>query len=203
MGGRRSSPGQLREEALPSRDALGDSAQGKRHIHDKGCACAGVARRAATEVGQTGRSLLSSRASSFLQLENSFLPLKAHLCWGLGGGSWGRGSHSPALPVAQAPYRPTSSSSRSPARGRSRFQMSMVKSVLLLLKMEVSDDMRAAIITAIISPRRPGGGGHRDPPAGASSLRRSPNLESRVGGGGVGRGEEAGGRRSQEELGGP
>ncbi|EPQ10152.1 hypothetical protein D623_10023240 [Myotis brandtii] len=33
--------------------------------------------------------------------------------------------------------------------------MSMVKSVLLLLKMEVSDDMSAAIITAIIRPRRP------------------------------------------------
>lgn len=35
--------------------------------------------------------------------------------------------------------------------------MSMVKSVLLLLKMEVSDDMSAAIITATISPRRPVG----------------------------------------------
>lgn len=35
--------------------------------------------------------------------------------------------------------------------------MSMVKSVLLLLKMEVRDDRRAAIITAIISPRRPEG----------------------------------------------
>lgn len=33
--------------------------------------------------------------------------------------------------------------------------MSMVKSVELLLKMEVSDDIRAAIITAIISPRKP------------------------------------------------
>lgn len=60
--------------------------------------------------------------------------------------------------LAPPPYRPTSSSSRSPARGRSRLQMSMVKSVLLLLKMEVSDDMSAAIITAIISPRRPGAG---------------------------------------------
>lgn len=36
--------------------------------------------------------------------------------------------------------------------------MSMVKRVLLLLKMEVSEDMSAAIITATISPRRPGGG---------------------------------------------
>lgn len=33
--------------------------------------------------------------------------------------------------------------------------MSMVKSVELLLKMDVSEDIRAAIITAIISPRRP------------------------------------------------
>lgn len=32
----------------------------------------------------------------------------------------------------------------------------MVKRVLLLLKMEVSDDIRAAIMTAIINPRRPG-----------------------------------------------
>jgi hypothetical protein len=36
--------------------------------------------------------------------------------------------------------------------------MSIVNSVLLLLKMEVSEDMSAAIITAIINPRRPGGG---------------------------------------------
>lgn len=71
------------------------------------------------------------------------------------------------------PYRPTSSSSRSPAPGRNRLQMSMVKSVLLLLKMEVSDDMSAAIITAIISPRRPAGrtGPHCDPARlGVSSL---------------------------------
>lgn len=52
-------------------------------------------------------------------------------------------------------YLPTSSSSLSEARGRCFFQMSMVKSVELLLKMEVSDDIRAAIITAIISPRKP------------------------------------------------
>lgn len=36
------------------------------------------------------------------------------------------------------------------------FHMSMVKMVLELLKMEVREDMRAAIITAIISPRSPG-----------------------------------------------
>lgn len=53
------------------------------------------------------------------------------------------------------PYLPTSSSSLSEARGRCFFQMSMVKSVELLLKMDVSEDIRAAIITAIISPRRP------------------------------------------------
>lgn len=34
--------------------------------------------------------------------------------------------------------------------------MSMVKRALLLLKMDVRDDMRAAIITATIKPRRPG-----------------------------------------------
>lgn len=52
-------------------------------------------------------------------------------------------------------YLPTNSSSFSEARGRCFFQMSMVKSVELLLKIEVSDDIRAAIMTAIISPRRP------------------------------------------------
>lgn len=75
------------------------------------------------------------------------------------GASWAGGVAGEALLSAPPPYRPTSSSSRSLARGRSHFQMSMVKSVLLLLKMEVSEDMRAAIITAIISPRRPGGTG--------------------------------------------
>lgn len=57
--------------------------------------------------------------------------------------------------VFSATYLPTSSSSLSEALGRCFFQMSMVKSVELLLKMEVSDDMSAAIITAIMSPRRP------------------------------------------------
>ena len=33
----------------------------------------------------------------------------------------------------------------------------MVKMVLELLKMDVNEDMSAAIITAIISPRRPAG----------------------------------------------
>lgn len=36
-----------------------------------------------------------------------------------------------------------------------RSQMSMVKSVLLLLNIEVREDIRAAIITAIIRPRIP------------------------------------------------
>lgn len=52
-------------------------------------------------------------------------------------------------------YLPTNSSSLSEACGRCFFQMSMVKMVELLLKMEVSEDIRAAIITAIISPLKP------------------------------------------------
>ena len=87
--------------------------------------------------------------------------LKVHLWWGLGPMGWSCGweAHLSAPPGASThpTYRPTSSSSRSPAWGRTRLQMSMVKSVLLLLKMEVSDDMSAAIITATISPRRPVG----------------------------------------------
>lgn len=47
-------------------------------------------------------------------------------------------------------------SSHSEASDLKLFHKSMVKMVLELLKMEVSDDMRAAIITAIIRPRRPG-----------------------------------------------
>lgn len=50
---------------------------------------------------------------------------------------------------------PTSNSSFSGAAGRYFFQMSMVNKVELLLKIDVSDDMRAAIITAIIKPLRP------------------------------------------------
>lgn len=105
---------------------------------------------------------------TFLQPANPNTPLKDPLWEGLlGHPSRGWGAHVPACPwglalpprLPQPPYRPTSNSSRSPARGLSRLQMSMVKSVLLLLKMDVSDDMSAAIITAIISPRRPGGQG--------------------------------------------
>lgn len=46
-------------------------------------------------------------------------------------------------------------SSHSVAADLKVFHMSMVKMVLELLKMEVREDMRAAIITAIISPRSP------------------------------------------------
>lgn len=48
-------------------------------------------------------------------------------------------------------------SSHSDARDLKLFHRSMVKMVLELLKMEVRDDMRAAIITAIIRPLSPGG----------------------------------------------
>lgn len=48
-------------------------------------------------------------------------------------------------------------SSHSDALDLKLLHKSMVKSVLALLKMEVSEDMRAAIITAIIRPRNPGG----------------------------------------------
>lgn len=53
------------------------------------------------------------------------------------------------------PHRPTIMSSLSVACGLMRVQMSMVNSVLLLLKMEAKEDMRAASITANISPRSP------------------------------------------------
>lgn len=57
---------------------------------------------------------------------------------------------------ATAPvYLPTIMSSRSVACGLMRVQMSMVKRVLLLLKMEAKEDMRAASITASIRPRKP------------------------------------------------
>lgn len=52
-------------------------------------------------------------------------------------------------------YLPTIMSSHSEAARRKYLHKSMVNRVLELLKMEVSDDMRAAIITAIIRPRRP------------------------------------------------
>lgn len=76
----------------------------------------------------------------------------------MGGGTHGTLQPTPPHPSEPTPYRPTRSSSRSLARGRSRLQMSMVNSVLLLLKMDVREDMSAAIITAIMSPRRPAGG---------------------------------------------
>lgn len=55
-----------------------------------------------------------------------------------------------------APYLPTIMSSHSEQRGRNCFQRSMVKMVLALLKMEVKEDISAAIITDIIRPRSPG-----------------------------------------------
>jgi hypothetical protein len=51
--------------------------------------------------------------------------------------------------------RPTIISSQSFAYGRTRFQMSIVNIVLLELNIDVSDDIRAAIITANIRPRAP------------------------------------------------
>lgn len=50
---------------------------------------------------------------------------------------------------------PTIMSSRSVDCGLIRVQMSMVNRVLLLLKMEAKEDMRAANITASIRPRKP------------------------------------------------
>lgn len=52
-------------------------------------------------------------------------------------------------------YLPTIISSHSDARDRNVFHRSRVKMVLALLKMEVREDIRAAIITAIINPRSP------------------------------------------------
>lgn len=54
-------------------------------------------------------------------------------------------------------YLPTTMSSLSDACRLMRCQMSIVKRVLLLLNIEVREDMRAAIITAIIRPRIPAG----------------------------------------------
>lgn len=53
-------------------------------------------------------------------------------------------------------HLPTIISSHSDALDLKVFHTSMVKIVLELLKMEVKEDMRAAIITAIIKPRSPG-----------------------------------------------
>lgn len=55
------------------------------------------------------------------------------------------------------PNLPTMRSSCSVERGRMRVQMSMVNRVLLLLKMEAKEDMRAASMTASIRPRKPAG----------------------------------------------
>lgn len=52
-------------------------------------------------------------------------------------------------------YFPTMRSSLSVAWSRNRFQRSIVKRVAELLKMEVRELIRAAIITAIIKPRMP------------------------------------------------
>lgn len=52
-------------------------------------------------------------------------------------------------------YLPTTISSHSEALVLKLFHRSMVKMVLALLKTEVSEDMRAAIITAIINPLSP------------------------------------------------
>lgn len=52
---------------------------------------------------------------------------------------------------------PTIMSSQSFDFGRIRRHISIVKMTLLELKIEVREDIRAAIITASISPRAPGG----------------------------------------------
>lgn len=61
--------------------------------------------------------------------------------------------------VAKMPKKftnlPTIMSSRSVDCGLIRVQMSMVNRVLLLLKMEAKEDIRAANITASIRPRKP------------------------------------------------
>ena len=54
-------------------------------------------------------------------------------------------------------YLPTMSSSVSPALVRILLQISIVNIVELLLKMEVKDDMSAAIMTASMRPLAPVG----------------------------------------------
>lgn len=113
------------------------------------------------EVGWTEYSGLFSPLLSGILLSPTgkllFIPQSPPLVGPHGPVLWlGKSTPQPFPGASNHPsYRPTSNSSRSPAQGRNFLQMSMVKSVLLLLKMEVSDDMSAAIITAIISPRRP------------------------------------------------
>lgn len=137
----------------------------KRCIQDESWDCEGVSRRVMWEVGWTGYSGLFSPLLSGVLLSPTgkllFIPQSPLLVGPCGPVLWLGKSAPHPLPGTSThpPYRPTSNSSRSPARGRNCLQMSMVKSVLLLLKMEVNDDMSAAIITAIISPRRPVGQG--------------------------------------------
>ena len=67
---------------------------------------------------------------------------------------WVSPGHSSTL-CASGSHRPTIMISLFSALGRIRRQMSIVKIVLPLLKMDVSELMRAAIITATIKPRTP------------------------------------------------
>ena len=59
------------------------------------------------------------------------------------------------FPFYMVTHFPTMSNSLSDACGRTLYQMSSVKRVLLELKMEVKVEITAAIIAAIIKPRRP------------------------------------------------
>lgn len=75
-------------------------------------------------------------------------------------GGWNHEAHKlkaagSSFVFTQSNYLPTIMSSRSWACGLMRVQMSIVNKVLLLLKMEAREDMRAANITANIRPRRP------------------------------------------------
>lgn len=77
---------------------------------------------------------------------------------GPGGEERGEGAaYRKGCPGGWATHLPTTISSCSVAFRRKRCHTSMANRVLLLLKMEVSELMRAAMITAIIRPRRPGG----------------------------------------------
>lgn len=80
------------------------------------------------------------------------------LSWATQGGQRGkqRGAPAPGRCKAWRTHLPTTISSCSVALLRKRCHTSMANRVLLLLKMEVRELMRAAMITAIIRPRRPG-----------------------------------------------
>lgn len=69
---------------------------------------------------------------------------------------WGSGCHGEVLSGGESPYLPANISSFSVALGLILVQMSMVKRVLALLKMDVSELIRDASITDSIKPRRPG-----------------------------------------------